>query len=53
VYGHWSHRIEFKLDATTNQACLVPSDHAGMAACASTHGHAFHHPTHQACWTAR
>ena len=53
VYGHWSHRIVFKLDSGTNQACLVPSDHAGMAACSATHGHAYHHPTHQACWTAR
>lgn len=53
VYGHWSHRIVFKLDSSTSQACLVPSDHAGMSACAATHGHAYHHPTHQACWTAR
>lgn len=52
VYGHWSHRIVFKLDPGANQACLVPTDHAGQAACAA-HGHAYHHPSHRACWAAK
>jgi plastocyanin len=52
VYGHWSHRIVFRLDAAATQACLVPSDHAGQSACPN-HGHAYHHPTHQACWPAK
>jgi hypothetical protein len=53
VYGHWSHRVVFRLDAQATDACVVPSDHAGQAACAATHGHIHHHPTHQACWRAR
>jgi hypothetical protein len=52
VYGHWSHRIVFQLDPTATQACVVPSDHAGMSACPS-HGHAHHAPSHEACWQVR
>lgn len=52
VYGHWSHRIVFKLDPGASQACLVPTDHAGQAACAE-HGHVYHHPSHQACWAVK
>ena len=52
VYGHWSHRVVFRLDATATDACVVPSDHAGMSACPS-HGHAHHHATHEACWSVK
>jgi hypothetical protein len=52
VYGHWSHRIVFRLDPNATDACVVPSDHAGMSAC-PTHGHAYHAPSHEACWQVR
>ncbi len=52
VYGHWSHRIVFQLDPAATQACVVPSDHAGMSACPS-HGHAYHAPSHEACWPTK
>ena len=52
VYGHWSHRVVFQLDANATDACVVPSDHAGMSAC-PTHGHAHHHPVHEACWSVK
>ncbi len=52
VYGHWSHRIVFQLDPSAAQACVVPSDHAGMSACPN-HGHAYHAPSHEACWAAK
>lgn len=50
VYGHWSHRIVFQRDPAATQACLVPSDHAGMGnGCAVMH--AYHEPGATSCWT--
>jgi hypothetical protein len=52
VWGHWSHRIEFRRDPKATTACMVPSDHAGQKACAN-HGHLYHDPSYQACWPAK
>lgn len=48
VWGHWSHTVEFQLDPHATDACVVPSDHAGMARCETIHIH--HDPAHMACW---
>ena len=52
VYGHWSHRVEFKLDPAATRACVVPTDHAGQASCGAP-GHLYHASGYQACWTVR
>ncbi len=52
VYGHWSHRIEFRLDPAASQMCVVPSDHAGQSSCGAP-GHLYHDPSYQACWPAK
>ncbi len=49
VYGHWSHSIEFRLDPSVTEACVVPTDHAGQSACGAP-PHIYHDPNHQACW---
>lgn len=54
VYGHWSHRIQFKRDPKATTMCAVGSDHAGQKACGAPGalGHLYHDPSHQACWPA-
>ena len=49
VWGHWSHTVEFRRDPTATEACVVESDHAGMAACGEPR-HIHHHPDVRACW---
>jgi hypothetical protein len=50
VWGHWSHSVVFQRDPAATEACTVPVDHGGQAACGAP-GHLHHHPTHQACWS--
>ena len=50
VWGHWSHTVVFQKDPAATEACRVPTDHAGMAACTVRHIH--HHPDFEACWPA-
>lgn len=52
VYGHWSHRVVFRLDPSAMTACSVGTDHAGQSAC-GTPGHVQHDPDSQACWTVK
>jgi hypothetical protein len=52
VYGHWSHRIVFQLDASATEACVVPTDHAGQSACGAP-GHVQHDPGYSACWSVK
>lgn len=49
VWGHWSHTVEFQLDPGATEACVVPSDHQGMARCSTIHIH--HDPDQMACWS--
>ena len=48
VWGHWSTTVVFELDTSTDQACVVPSDHAGQQGCAVSHIH--HAPGRTACY---
>jgi hypothetical protein len=48
-WGHWSHTVEFHLDTSATQACVIPSDHAGHeSGCAQEHIH--HDPNYTACY---
>ena len=49
VWGHWSYTVEFQLDPTATEICVVENDHAGMNACGEPR-HVHHHPDVRACW---